>query len=205
MIEPFKNPGLDRPTPIRILEDGTVYGHACEWARMHTAIRGVTPPRTDGAYRFFHLGGYQWKGQDVDVGSITLHTLHADLRLPGDEARAHYENTGSVAAYVRAGDDEHGVWFCGRLRSGLADEDVEALRGAKVSGDWRGYNGQRELIGMLAVNVPGFPVERERVLVAGGLALVASGVVPLDVKEARGRLRVANLRFKLRASSRSRL
>jgi hypothetical protein len=204
-MKPFKNPGLSAPTPIRIDDDGTVYGHACEWNRMHTAIPGVRAAdvKGDGSYRYFHLGGYKHDGQDIDVGSITLHTLHADIRLPGDEARAHYENTGAVAAYVKAGNDEHGLWFCGRLAAGLDDADVEALRGAKISGDWRGYQGRRELIGMLAVNVPGFPVERERVLVAGGLALVASGVVPRDpAASARERLRAYALRRRLRALAR---
>lgn len=62
--------------------------------------------------------------------------------------------------------------------------------GAKLSGDWRGMKvGGRsnlELVGILAVNVPGFPVPRPQVLVADGLdmeeeprlALVAAGIVP---------------------------
>jgi hypothetical protein len=200
MIEPFKNPGLDRPTPLRIDGD-TVYGHACDWNRLHTGVPGVraSDVRGDGEYRYFHLGGYQWQGKDIDVGAITLHTVHADIRLPGDDARAHYENTGAVAAYVRAGNDEHGLWFCGKLAKGLCEADVEALRGSKISGDWRGYQGKRELIGLLAVNVPGFPVERERVLVAGAsLALVASGIVPRDARSSRARLSAALMRRKLR-------
>lgn len=199
MIEPFKNPQLAAPTPIRI-EGDVVYGHACEWARMHTAV-GVKPPReSDPEYRYFHLGGYEWQGQDVDVGCITLHTTHAGLGMTGQEAIKHYEDTGSVCAYVRAGNDAHGIWYCGKLRKGITEEDIEALRGAKISGDWRGYNGRRELIGMLACNVPGYPIERERVLVAGGsLALVASGIVPLPSVRDRLRIRVARSRLAARA------
>ena len=202
MIEPFKNPNLHAPTPIRVLADGTVFGHACDWNRVHTALPGVRAPREcNPDYPYFHLGGYEWKGQEIDVGKITFHALHADVRLPADEARAHYENTASVAAYVKAGNDAHGVWFCGRVAKGLSDEDVEALRGASVSGDWRAYQGRRELIGMLACNVPGFPIERERVMVAGAsLALVASGVIPNDyVSTARLRLRHRVARARLRA------
>lgn len=179
MIEPFKDPQLERATPLRI-EGDTIYGHYCVWGTPHLALPGVTPPR-GGDHRYFHLSGYDWEGQDIDVGKITFHTTHADIRAGSQAAIDHYENTGSVAAYVRAGDDAYGGWFCGRVRTGLSDEDREALRAATPSGDWRGYNGKRELIGILAVNVPGFPIERERALIAAAgrdtLALVASGLV----------------------------
>lgn len=203
MIEPFKNPGLAQPTPIRFDGD-TVYGHAAAWGTDHLGIPGVTPPRgTDGLYRYFHLGGYEWQGQDIDVGAITLHTTHAGIRLSGDEAVKHYEDTGSVAAYVRAGDDASGIWFCGRLAKGISDEDREALLGAKISGDWRGYNGRRELIGMLAVNVPGFSVPRERALLAAAgsdhLALIASGIVFGSDPDPRVALRTRVARRKLAA------
>lgn len=182
MIEAFKDPGLRRATPLRI-EGDVIYGHFCAWGTEHTGRPGVTPPR-GAPYRFFHLSGYDHDGKDIDVGKITLHTTHAPIRAGSEQAIAHYENTGSVAAYVRAGDDSFGGWFCGRLAKGLAEEDVEALRGSTPSGDWRAYNGRRELIGILAVNIPGFPIERPRALLASGknepLALVASGLVLPD-------------------------
>lgn len=200
MIEPFKSPGLTRPTPLTIQGD-TVYGHFCAWGTPHLAASHITPPRSASDYRYFHLSGYQWDGQDIDVGKITLHTTHADIRKGGPAAVDHYENTGSVAAYVRAGEDEHGGWFCGKLAKGLDDADVEALRGSTPSGDWRGYNGHRELIGILAVNVPGFPIERERALVAAAgtdsLALVASGLV-LNETTAGERLRLHMARKELK-------
>lgn len=178
MIEPFKDPKLDRITPLTIRGD-VIYGHYCAWGTPHLAMPHVTPPR-GREHRYFHLSGYDWNGEDIDVGKITLHTTHADIRAGSKAAVDHYENTGSVGAYVRAGDDEHGGWFCGKVAKGLDEADLEALRGSTPSGDWRGYNGRRELIGILAVNVPGFPIERERALVAAGndrLALVASGLV----------------------------
>jgi len=180
MIEPFKDPGLSRPTPLRI-EGDVIYGHFAAWGTQHLARPGITPPRT-GEGRYFHLSGYEHNGVEIDVGKITLHTTHAPVQgITSEQAIAHYEHTGTVAAYVRAGDDAHGAWFCGKVAKGLDEETLEALRAATPSGDWRGYNGRRELIGILAVNVPGFPIERERVLVAAAgsdhLALVASGLV----------------------------
>jgi hypothetical protein len=199
VIEPFKNPNLTRPTPLRI-EGDTIYGHFCAWGTPHLAMPGITPPRSQSEYRYFHLSGYEWNGQEIDVGKITLHTTHAPLRATSAEAVQHYENTGSVAAYVRAGDDAHGGWFCGRIASGLAADKLEALRAATPSGDWRGYNGRRELIGILAVNVPGFPIERERALIAAGnaeLALVASGLV-VNEQSPAARLRLHLARKKLK-------
>jgi hypothetical protein len=200
MIEAFKNPGFSRPTPLRIDGD-TISGHFCAWGTPHLAMPNVTPPRSQSGYRYFHLSGYQLDdGSEIDVGKITLHTTHAGLRVSSEQAVAHYENTGTVAAYVRAGDDEHGGWFCGRLAKNLDDATVEALRAATPSGDWRGYQGRRELIGILAVNVPGFPIERERALVAAGnesLALVASGLVVNDPRD-QLRLRVARKALKRR-------
>lgn len=201
MIEPFKDPGLSRPTPLRI-EGDVIYGHFCAWGTEHLARRGVTPPKSPSEYRYFHLSGYEWQGRDIDVGKITLHTTHAGIRMTAEDAVQHYENTGTVAAYVRAGDDEHGGWFCGRVASGLDDATMEALRAATPSGDWRGYNGKRELIGILAVNVPGFPIERERALIAAAgsdhLALVASGLVPNGVEPAARELDDAASRLRLR-------
>lgn len=204
MIEAFKNPGLDRPTPIKILDDGTVYGHVADWAGSHIGRRGTKPPRNHTGYRYFHLGAYKLGSQEIDVGCITLHAGHSDIRLGADEARKAYEDTGSVAAYIRCGEDSHGIWFSGKLAKGMDDADVEALRGAKVSGDWRGINGKAELIGVLAVNIPGFPIPRERVLVAAGqadpLSLVACGVVENTyVSQVRQELRASVLRRRLAA------
>lgn len=207
MIEPFKDPQLAQLTPLTIRGD-VIYGHFCKWGQSHMAAAGVTPPRT-GDGRYFHLSGYDWNGTELDVGKITLHTHHAPIRATSQAAVDHYEHTGCVAAYVRAGDDAHGGWFCGRVATGLDDADLEALRGATPSGDWRPYNGKRELIGMLAVNVPGFPIERERVLLASGserepLALVASGLVLNEAGAPDQRVAAARARLALSRRVRSR-
>jgi hypothetical protein len=198
-ITAFKNPNLEGPTPLTIDGD-VVYGHYAAWGTEHIGAAGVTPPR-GGTHRYFHLGAYDLDGKEIDVGCITMRTGHAGLRLAADDARKHYEDTGTVAAYVRAGDDEHGGWFCGRLAKNLDDARIEELRGAKVSGDWRGINGRRELIGILAVCTPGFPIPRPRALIAAGqrepLALVACGIVRGD--DARLRLRARLARGRLRA------
>jgi hypothetical protein len=55
---------------------------------------------------------------------------------------------------------------------------VHELRASgRVSGDWRRIGGQLRLVGLLAVNVPGFPIQAPRARVASGApqALVAAG------------------------------
>ncbi len=205
MIEPFADPHLGAPTPLTV-EDDVVFGHVAEWGRDHLSFpgRSIKPPRSRSGYRYLHLGAYDHAGEDVSVGCITLHTTHAPSSLNADETRRHYESTGAVAAYVRCGEDAHGIWFSGRVALGLEPKDLEALRGAKVSGDWRQIDGALELVGILAVNTPGFPIPRPSARIAAGfaepLALVASGiVVEPHFEETRARLRLANTRRKLRA------
>jgi hypothetical protein len=64
------------------------------------------------------------------------------------------------------------------VRPGADPLKVYELQAAgQVSGDWRRIGGQLRLVGLLAVNVPGFPVPKMRARVASGepQALVAAG------------------------------
>lgn len=184
----FSDPELGEPTPITVTSDGRVYGHAALWGTCHVGIAGacVTPPRSRSGYRQFLLGGREVDTPDderiVPVGTITLGTGHAGMRLDGVAARDHYDNTGVAVADVTVGEDRWGVWFSGALRRGVTEERVEELRGAKISGDWRPFGGGLELVGLLAVNVPGFPVPRPSARLASGerTALVAAGITPRD-------------------------
>ncbi len=198
----FANPELDGPTPITITSDGRIYGHAALWGTCHLGNpRGagvcVQPPRSQTDYGLFHLGELETaEGARVPVGQITLDTGHAPLGASARSAAAHYDDTGSVVADVGAGEDEHGIYFAGALRPDATPEKVRKLLAAKISGDWRGG----ELVGMLAVNVPGFPVPRTKarlVADAGGteevMALVAAGIVgehELDARELEIRVQV---------------
>src|SRR3546814_11544370 len=79
-----------------------------------------------------------------------------------------YKNPGTTAAYVTVGEDSHGAWVAGTLRADATPEQVRALRAAPMSGDWRKVGAGMELVAVLGVNVPGFPIPRTRALVAGG-------------------------------------
>ena len=159
----FSDPGLSEPTPLTVTADGRVYGHLAEWGRCHTGIGGrcVMAPRSAAGYQFFHTGAILTaSGETVRVGKITVGTGHAGLGISAASAAAHYDNTGAVAAFVRAGEDRFGPWLAGAVRSDATPEQVRDLRANAPSGDWRQLRpgGTLELVAALAVPVPGFPV-----------------------------------------------
>ncbi|QHN36910.1 hypothetical protein [Gordonia pseudamarae] len=178
----FADPHLSGPTALTVTADGHVYGHLATWGSCHIGYgdQCVTPPSSTSGYQYFHQGIVDTDDGALPVGKITLGTGHAGLGEDAASAAAHYDNTGAVTAIVRAGEDAHGIWLAGRLVPGIGDQRVDELRRSGVSGDWRGINGNLELVAALAVNVPGFPVPRTEQLVASGgvSTLVAAGIVP---------------------------
>jgi hypothetical protein len=177
----FENPNLDGPTAITVLDDGRVFGHIALHGSCHLgfADRCVTPPVSRTDYAYFHTGALRTEeGSEISVGHLTMSTGHADSHYGPRPAAEHYDNTGVVAADVRAGSDRFGIWVAGAARPTLSDIQLREFRSAPMSGDWRTVKGNLELVGILAVNLPGFPVPRTRALVAGGAvqSLVASAV-----------------------------
>lgn len=167
----FENPRLSEPTPITITEDGRIFGHAALWGTCHTGFQNtcVTPPRSASQYAWFRTGDLVTaEGTHIPVGKVTMSTGHAGMALSAAPASAHYDDTGVVAADVASGEDSHGVWISGALRSTLTDEQIRELRAAPMSGDWRRVGGNLEMVALLAVNLPGFPVPRTKALVASG-------------------------------------
>ena len=186
----FKDPGLTGPTALVIEDDGRVYGHIAAWGTCHIGQIGkcVEPPTSPSNYAYFRTGALQTaEGTSVAVGHLTMDTGHAGPRDSASQAAAHYDNTGYVFADVAAGEDAYGIWVAGSLRPGIPAERVRIARSAPISGDWRTIRGSLELVGALAVNVPGFPVPRPRGLLASGevKSLLASGVVAHDDSASR--------------------
>ncbi|MDJ1137919.1 hypothetical protein [Streptomyces iconiensis] len=176
----FSDPGLSVPTGITIDESGRIYGHAAQWGSCHIGQEGqcVSPPR-EGEHPYYMTGEVLTDdGTRVAVGQITVGTGHAPLSYGAAPAAEHYDNTGAAVADVAVGNDRHGIWVAGAVRPGADPLRVYELQAAgQVSGDWRRIGGQLRLVGLLAVNVPGFPVPRMRARVASGAqqALVAAG------------------------------
>nr|DAX52997.1 MAG TPA: minor head component F [Caudoviricetes sp.] len=186
----FKDPALPGPTALVVEDDGRVYGHIAAWGTCHIGQIGkcVEPPTSQSNYAYFRTGALRTaEGTTIAVGHLTMGTGHAGPRDSANAAAEHYDNTGTVFADVAAGEDAYGIWVAGSLRPGISAEQVRVARSAPISGDWRTIRGSLELVGALAVNVPGFPVPRPQGLLASGevRSLQASGVVAHDDSAAR--------------------
>lgn len=182
----FRNPGFDKPTPLTVTDDGRVFGHLAAWGTCHIGVRGVctTPPTSRSKYGYFLTGEVPTTAGPVNVGQITMGGGHADIRKNARAAMAHYDATSTVVADVTAGEDAHGIWVAGHLRSTVTPEESHALRAAALSGDWRQIRGSLEMVAALAVNVPGFPIPRTEVNASSEAqyALTASAIVVSDVE-----------------------
>jgi hypothetical protein len=159
--------------PLTVTKEGQVYGHVAWWECTHTGFQGrkVKPPKSRSGYAFYLTG----EGVECDdgsfvqgVGQLTAGCGHAPTSMGAAEAVAHYD--GGFGAYqwadCRAGQDDFGPWIAGALRPGLSDQQIREVRALSLSGDWRDRGGNLELVAVLAVPVPGFPIRR---------ALAASG------------------------------
>ena len=175
----FDNPKLAGPTAITIEDGGRVFGHLATWDSCHVGIQGrcQTAPKSGTDYAYFAHGQVRTDdGTNVRTGRITLGTGHAALSLGADATKAHYDDTGTAVADIAVGEDASGIWFAGALRPGTTPEQVRTLRASAVSGDWRAMGGGLELMALLAVNTPGFPVPRLATLAAS-----AAGGEEVDV------------------------
>lgn len=180
----FADPGLSVPTGVTVTPEGRVYGHAALWGTCHIGQAGVcvTPPHEESHPYFMTGNVWTEDGGSVQVGQITVGTGHAPLSYGYRAASDHYDNTGAAVADVAVGNDAHGIWVAGSLRPGTDEARIRELRAAgQVSGDWRRIGGSLRLVGLLAVNVPGFPVPKLKTHLTSGqqLALVAAGIPQL--------------------------
>lgn len=175
----FQDPGLTVPVGITITDQGRIYGHAAQWGECHVGYTDmcITPPVED-EHPYFMTGEVLCdNGSRIPVGQITVGTGHAPLSYQARRAAEHYDNTGVAVADVTVGNDQIGIWVAGAIRPHAEQSRVYDLRASgRVSGDWRRIGGELRLIGVLGVNVAGFPLHT-RARVASGVptSLVAAG------------------------------
>lgn len=178
----FGNPELPFYCGIVVTDQGRIYGHAAPWGACHIGFDGecVTVPRENEHSHYMTGETVCDDGTRVPVGQVTVGTGHAPLSYGAQPAAEHYDNTGTAVADVAVGNDKHGIWVAGAIRSKADPLSVYELRASgRVSGDWRRIGGQLRLVGLLGVNVAGFLEEAKmRTLVSSGQpqALVAAGV-----------------------------
>lgn len=183
----FSNPQLAAPTKLTITEDGRIFGHLAQWRRCHVGIGNacVVAPKSRTAYNLFKIGSVVCEdGSQFAIGKIVMGSAHANAQYGVMPARDFYDNTSMTAALVNIGEDQHGIWISGALTASMSPEKIVELRASALSGDWRMYEGNMELIAALAVNSPGFPIYRA----SGGQAfsMMAVGVVGQDDDEELG-------------------
>lgn len=198
----FDDPQLSELTALTITDEGRLFGHVAPWKQCHIGIQNacVMAPRSLTNYAYFTTGVLSAEGCDCDipVGVITMDTDHLnDLSAGYQAATAHYANTGTQAAWVVAGEDDHGIWISGAINPSLSEDQINTLRAGALSGDWRPIGAGSELVAILAVNVPGFPIPRTRAKVelsTGKLEAMVAGanfVVPQPDAEEEFRAEVA--------------
>lgn len=156
----FADPKLSGPTRLTMTEDGHIFGHIACFGQCHRSIQAecIFAPRSRTGYAQFHTSPpvHLSDGNMLQVGRLTVATGHAPDHLAAGPAAAHYDNTGACFALGRAGEDEFGVWFSGIAAPWADEATVQQGIMAPLSGDWRNFGGNLELVAALAVNTPGF-------------------------------------------------
>jgi hypothetical protein len=217
----FSEPTDVSPTgALTITAEGRVYGYLAPAGVRHRSFgnKSVLVPLKNVDYGRF-MGGetITADGGRVATGAITMGCGHAttDYPLNAAQAKDHYDNTCSLVATVRVGENKNGVWIAGALLPDVTPHQVRRMMACRLSGDWRPHldrPGWRELTAALLVPVPGFPMARtapsvqveEGELVAASIPVqFQEGPSPRDRAAAITRsVRVRQLRSRVSAHSR---
>lgn len=166
------------PMPLTIQSDGRVMGHGALWDSCHAGYtdRCVPVPRSAQDYKFFHRGAVETEdGTLVAVGHLTVGAGHAGPNGDLVAASEHYDDATTTVAVVSAHEDRWGIFLAGSLVPEATPEQIAMLRRSPLSGDWRAFDGNLELVAMHGVNVPGFGVDRPRKAVAASGSLIFPG------------------------------
>ncbi len=158
----FTDPGLTGPTPLYIDEGERVIGHLAAWGVEHISHPGVYAPRSHSDYAYFATRPLRTDDGRISVGCLSIEGNHASETLGWRDTLDHYANTCLAWADVAIGEDDHGIWFSGQVRPGLSAKVLHAGEASGTSGDWRRIGAHLELLAVLSVNTPGFPIPRAR-------------------------------------------
>jgi len=170
---------LTEPTELQMdPETGRIFGHIACFGACHRSIQAqcVMAPKSPSQYAQFHTSPAVRldDGTRMAVGRLTVGTGHAPDQVSGPVAMAHYDNTGSCFALVRAYETPIGIEVSGVAAPWATAEQIEMGLAAPLSGDWRNFGQGLDLIAALAVNTPGFAVRGREDADGKPAALVAS-------------------------------
>lgn len=179
---------FDKPTEpppfgaLHVTNQGRVYGYLGPDRVAHRAFRAsgrrVTIPRGTDYSEFLNkpclVAGLDGHTYRINAGNITMGCSHPS---PDDPRRAdprwaiqQYDNTCSIVARVRVGEDDHGVWVAGALLHGIEPDAIERMMACALSGDWQ----NNRLNAALLVPVEGFPTPVQGTMRVREGAVVAS-------------------------------
>jgi hypothetical protein len=169
-IEWFDEPDVEPEIgAITVTDEGRFFGYL---APKHVAHRAVKNKRLEVPTRNVDYGIWMNRVTIADdgkggftriaTGPITMDCGHAPMsnRVTGSARTKHYDNSCSVVATARVGENSRGVWIAGSLLPDVTPEQVRRMMALQLSGDWgphREKPGKRELVAALLVPVPGFP------------------------------------------------
>jgi hypothetical protein len=177
----FENPQLPEATQLTITPEGRVFGHLAIWDIPHIGMKNayggpLYAPHSKTGYADFMVGHREVLTETGEkamlrCGKITMSTGHAASSLHTRAAADHYDNTGTQAANVVVGEDDHGIWLAGALRADVTPpQRSELLSAGSVSGDWRGPDiDNLEMVAILAVNTAGFLVKSRALVASAGV------------------------------------
>ena len=170
---------LTEPTEIQMdPATGRIFGHLACYGSCHRSLQSecVTAPHSPSDYAQFHTSPAVRldDGTRLPVGRLTVGTGHAPDTLGGAAAVAHYDNTGTCWALVRAFETPVGIEITGVAAPWATAEQIEMGLSAPISGDWRDFGLGLDLVAGLAVNTPGFAVRGREDEYGRPAALVAS-------------------------------
>lgn len=165
---------FDEPTDVTpygaltITDSGRLYGYLAPAKVHHRSFhdRTVYAPMGKVDYARFMSGEtIVSDGGRVVTGPITMNCDHATTQRPitAGQAQEHYDNSCSLFATARVGENKNGVWVAGAVLRDVTPAMIQRAMACKLSGDWRAQQdrpGWRELTAALLVPVPGFPMAR---------------------------------------------
>lgn len=161
----FNEPAeLPQVGAITVTDDGQIYGLLAPADIAHRSFKErVTVPTGVDYSRWMNRQTITSDGSRITTGPLTMDCGHAavDGRTNASAAIDHYDNSCSVVATVRIGENRHGTWISGALLPDITPYQIARMLACQLSGDWRPHRekaGKREFCGALFVPVPGFPV-----------------------------------------------
>jgi 2'-5' RNA ligase len=173
---------------LTVTAEGRVYGYLAPLNVRHRSFSGrnqLVPFKNVDYDRFMGGETIVADGGRVTTGPITMNCGHLPP-VPGFDAldaQEHYDNSCSVVAAVRVGENQTGVWVAGALLPDVTPAQVTRMMTCRLSGDWRPHLdrfGWRELTAALLVPVPGFPMARVAPSVSVDDGQLVAAAVPLE-------------------------